>query len=191
VRIDPMYTMADERTNIVFYDGVRVADRYRVGPVNAGWEVLNSQLDAEHALFDDEVVTSGFVFLTMLRRMFDEVRAWAGVEGPDGVPPAHQTEVRDGLAFVARHIAVVAATPEPLRRVVASEALRSCAERCLSILGAAGVVRHGEPGAVTAGMVERIYRAAPATSIYGGTTEVFRNYIAEHVLGLPRQRPAG
>jgi alkylation response protein AidB-like acyl-CoA dehydrogenase len=190
VRIDPIYTMGGERTNIVFYDGVQVADRYRIGPVNAGWQVLNSQLDAEHALVGGDVVTSGFVFLTMLRRMYDDVRAWSLAQGADGVRPAQHPEVRDGLAFVARSLAVVSATPEPLRRVVASDALRRCADRCLSLLGAAGVVRHGEPGAVTAGLVERTYRAAQATSIYGGTTEVFRNYIAEHVLELPRQRPS-
>jgi alkylation response protein AidB-like acyl-CoA dehydrogenase len=190
VHIDPVHTMGDERTNIVFYDDVRVPDRYRVGPVNAGWQVLNSQLDAEHGLHDGDVVTSGFVFLTTLRRMFDEMLTWARTEDQDGVRPADRAEIRDGLAFVARTLAVATATPEPLQRVVASEALRESVDRCTSMLGAAAVLRHGEPGAIGDGLIERTYRAAPATSIYGGTTEVFRNYVAEQVLGLPRQRPA-
>jgi alkylation response protein AidB-like acyl-CoA dehydrogenase len=189
IRIDPVYTMGDERTNIVSYQRVRVPDRYRVGPVNQGWQVLNSQLDAEHGLTGSEVVTSGFVFLTTLRRVFAEVAGWAQEAGPDGARPADRAEVRAGLAYLASRIAVAAATPEPLLRVVASDALRDCVDRCLTLVGAAGLLSHGTPGAVGDGLIERVYRAAPATAIYGGTTEVFRNYVAEHLLGLPRQRP--
>jgi alkylation response protein AidB-like acyl-CoA dehydrogenase len=189
IRIDPVYTMGDERTNIVFYERVRVPDRYRVGQVNQGWQVLNSQLDAEHGLTGSEVVTSGFVFLTTLRRMFAEVVSWAREAGPDGTRPADRRDVRAGLAFLATQVAIAAATPEPLLRVVASDALRDCVDRCLTMVGTAGLLRHGTPGAVGDGLIERVYRAAPATAIYGGTTEVFRNYVAEHLLGLPRQRP--
>jgi 3-oxocholest-4-en-26-oyl-CoA dehydrogenase alpha subunit len=190
IRIDPVYTMGDERTNIVFYEQVRVPDRYRVGPVNQGWQVLNSQLDAEHGFNEGDVVTSGFVFLTALRRVFGEVVAWAQEAGQDGKAPADRADVRAGLAFLARQVAVAAATPEPLLRVVASDALRNCVDRCLTMIGPASLLRHGTPGAVGNGLIERTYRAAPATAIYGGTTEVFRNYVAEHLLGLPRQRPA-
>jgi alkylation response protein AidB-like acyl-CoA dehydrogenase len=189
IRIDPVYTMGDERTNIVFYERVRVPDRYRVGPVNQGWQVLNSQLDAEHGLTGSEVVTSGFVFLTTLRRVFAEVSVWAQQAGADGTRPADRAEVRAGLAYVESQVAVAAATPEPLLRVVASDALRDCVDRCLTMVGPAGLLSHGTPGAVGGGLIERVYRAAPATAIYGGTTEVFRNYVAEHLLGLPRQRP--
>src|SRR5262249_51747838 len=36
VEIHPVYTFEDERTNITYYDGVRVADSYRLGEVNGG-----------------------------------------------------------------------------------------------------------------------------------------------------------
>jgi alkylation response protein AidB-like acyl-CoA dehydrogenase len=50
------------------------------------------------------------------------------------------------------------------------------------------VVVHGEPGAVADGIMERRLRQAPATSIYGGTTDVFGNLMAEKFLGLPHHR---
>ena len=36
--------------------------------------------------------------------------------------------------------------------------------------------------------VDFAHRFAQGTSIYGGTTDIQRNLIAEHVLGLPRHR---
>ncbi len=39
-------------------------------------------------------------------------------------------------------------------------------------------------GAVDDGGAEYVYRFAPLVGIYGGTLEVFRNMIAQHVLGL-------
>lgn len=190
IHIDAVHTMGGERTNIVSYESVRVPDRYRIGPENAGWKVLNSQLDAEHGLKDDDVVTAGFNFLTLLRRMVDEVLDWAQTIQPDGARPRDRPEVRAGLAELTRQLALASATPEPLLRVVASDALRAGVDRCLSMMGPQSLIRSGADGAIGSGLAELTYRTAPATAIYGGTTEVFRNYVAEHVLGLPRQRPS-
>jgi alkylation response protein AidB-like acyl-CoA dehydrogenase len=190
IEISPIYTLGGERSNIVFYDGVELDDRYRVGPVNSGWQVLNSQLDAEHGLVEGDVITAGFVYRTMLRQLFDDVLAWAREPDDSGQRPVDRRKVREDLAVVARDVEVANATPEPLLRVVASESLRRSAERCLTMIGPQSLVRHNEPGAIRQGAVERMYRAAQATSIYGGTTEVFRNFLAERVLMLPRQRPS-
>ncbi|MCW2529115.1 MAG: hypothetical protein JWM76_3975 [Pseudonocardiales bacterium] len=190
IEVTPIYTLGNERTNIVFYDGVEVDDRYRIGPVNSGWQVLNSQLDVEHGLVEGDAISSGFAYLTMLRRLFEDLLAWAGTPDDRGNRPVERAPVRAAVAFVAREVAVAGATPEPLLRVVSSESLRRSAQRCLSVLGPAGAIRHGEVGAIGNGYPERMVRAAQATSIYGGTTEVFRNFVAERILNLPRQRPA-
>jgi alkylation response protein AidB-like acyl-CoA dehydrogenase len=42
----------------------------------------------------------------------------------------------------------------------------------------------GTEGATEGGSAEYVYRFAPLAGIYGGTLEVFRNMIAQHVLGL-------
>jgi hypothetical protein len=48
------------------------------------------------------------------------------------------------------------------------------------------VIREGAVGAVGGGRIEFAHRFAQGTATYGGTVEVFRGIIAQHVLGLPR-----
>ena len=48
VEIKPVYTFQDERTNITFYDGVKIPDSYRLGEVNAGVKVMSAGLELEH-----------------------------------------------------------------------------------------------------------------------------------------------
>ncbi|HEX7743203.1 MAG TPA: acyl-CoA dehydrogenase, partial [Sphingobium sp.] len=48
VEIQPVYTFQDERTNITYYDGVRIPDSWRLGEVNAGARVMAASLEMEH-----------------------------------------------------------------------------------------------------------------------------------------------
>ena len=54
----------------------------------------------------------------------------------------------------------------------------------MDIVGAASVLPVATEGAADNGTTEYLYRFAPLAGIYGGTLEVFRNMIAQHVLGL-------
>ena len=48
IEIQPIYTFQDERTNITFYDNVRVPDSYRLGEVGGGLKVMAASLELEH-----------------------------------------------------------------------------------------------------------------------------------------------
>src|SRR5579875_1267916 len=117
----------------------------------------------------------------------DLPRAEADGSRPDGQRPIDR-DVAEALARSALDAEVAAITPEPMRRLLASELLNRCSARLFGLLGPASVLAHGEAGAVADGLVERRLRQAPAASIYGGTTELFRNMIAERFLGLPHHR---
>ena len=54
----------------------------------------------------------------------------------------------------------------------------------MDILGTAASLPVGTDGAADDGAAEYVYRFAPLVGIYGGTLEVFRNMIAQYVLGL-------
>src|SRR5690606_39598476 len=56
----------------------------------------------------------------------------------------------------------------------------------MDILGAASALPADTAGAPDEGGAGYLYRWAPLCGIYGGTLEVFRNMIAQHVLGLGR-----
>ena len=69
-----------------------------------------------------------------------------------------------------------------------AEAMTADASELVDMLGAEGVLAHGEADAPVDGWVEHLYRHAAVTTIYGGTSEVQRGIIAERGLGLPRSR---
>ena len=48
VEVKPVYTFQDERTNITYYDGVKIPDSYRLGDVNGGVKVMSAGLELEH-----------------------------------------------------------------------------------------------------------------------------------------------
>jgi alkylation response protein AidB-like acyl-CoA dehydrogenase len=186
IELMPIRTLGSERTNMVFYDDVVVHDRYRVGPVNEGWRVINTQLEAEHGLTEDDLITAGFVCADMLRELCDIAIAWATQHKPGEGRPIDRTEVALCLARVALNAELAMICPEPMRRVLASELLSISASEVLDITGPEGILTHGSLGAIGDGIFERRYREAPATAIYGGTTDIFRNMFAEKALGLAR-----
>jgi alkylation response protein AidB-like acyl-CoA dehydrogenase len=54
----------------------------------------------------------------------------------------------------------------------------------MDLAGPASVLPIETDGSADHGASEYLYRFAPLAGIYGGTLEVFRNMIAQHVLGL-------
>ena len=192
VEISAISTLGGERTNFVFYDNVRVPDRYRLGPVDQGWMVLNGPLSAEHGMGGDgePLETGGMGFSHTLGRVLAKVVAWAGEPGADGRRPIDDPTVRRRLAQVALDIEVSDLAPGPMGRIVSSELLIDDTADLLDLVGPEGLLSREEAGAVGGGWVEYGHRYAQGTATYGGTTDIHRNLIAEHYLGLPRSRPA-
>jgi alkylation response protein AidB-like acyl-CoA dehydrogenase len=76
-------------------------------------------------------------------------------------------------------------------RIYASDALTRAASDLLELIGPVALLPHGADGVVEDGLAEYMFRFAPGTAIYGGTTEIHRNVVAEQYLGLPRSTPKG
>ncbi len=56
----------------------------------------------------------------------------------------------------------------------------------IDLVGPEALVSEGTEGALGDGYIDFAHRYAQGTATYGGTVEVFRGIIAQHVLGLPR-----
>lgn len=199
VTIRAVHTMGDERTNTTFYDDVVVPDDHRVGGVDDGWSVMAVALAFERG------VVGGALEGTAL---YEHARHWAaGATGPDGRPVASRPAWREALArtridnevswLLAQRSAWLAATGAlpslegSMVKLFATQAYQRAAERFAELAGPPGLLRDGQPGAAAGGALDRSLRHAPVTTIYGGTSEIQRNNIAERHLGLPRARPAG
>ena len=197
-------TLGGERTNFVYLDEVRLADLYRLGPVDHGWQIASGALAAEHGMDEAHGATPDHrASEGDLLRAIEATSGWIGVFGtaleaalewardttkPDGSRVISDPAVRLRLARVALDCAVTQITPNPYRRVIASDLFIRDISELVDMTGSAGVLAAGEDGAAARGTLEWALRFAQGTSIYGGTTDIQRNLIAEHFLGLPRHR---
>src|SRR5262249_27261404 len=89
--IRPIRTLGGERTNMVFYDSIRVDDRYRLGPVDQGWMVLLGPLNTEHAMGESSVRATleqgGGMYGSSAAVALEVAIQWAGTPAPDGRRP--------------------------------------------------------------------------------------------------------
>ncbi|HEX5367676.1 MAG TPA: acyl-CoA dehydrogenase family protein [Acidimicrobiales bacterium] len=194
VEVQAVHTLGGERTNMVFFDQHRVPDRFRLGPVDQGWTVLSGPLAAEHGMTDRSMVPTesrGGMYGAALAVAYDAAVAWASEPGPDGSRPLDDPVVRRRLARVALDVEVATATPGAMGRIASSELFIRDAEELEDLVGPRALLARGEPDAVAGGWIEYAHRFAQGTAIYGGTTDIHRNLVAEKVLGLPRSTPRG
>jgi alkylation response protein AidB-like acyl-CoA dehydrogenase len=192
VEIQAIRTYGGERTNAVYYSEVRVPDRYRLGhEPNDGWAVMRGPLDAEHSAGDSTAglgdVSGGASYLRQFELAIGATLDWARTATrPDGSPVAEDSAFleRLGRQIVEHEAGVV--TPGPMGRIKGSIALIEGAAELVDLIGPEALLPHGAEGAIADGEIEFAHRWAQGTATYGGTTEVFRNIVAQHVLGLPR-----
>jgi len=192
----PTYTLGGERTNTTYYENVRVPQTARVGPENAGWTLITSQLNHERITLAAPGTAD---------KLLDEVWAWAAeTRSPNGGRVIDQAWVQLALARVYAKLealkllnwrsawSITAGVPQMSEasavKVMGSEFFVECYQLLLEIVGAAGIEKVGEPGALFGGRLEDAYRAAVTLTFGGGVNEVQRDIIAMAGLGLPRAR---
>ena len=196
IEVQPVPTMATERTNATFYDDVRVGDEWRLGEVDGGWAVMGVAL-----AFERGVMGGTNPAVPLLRH----VRDWAGgAASPDGGTMLQDPLLRERLARTAianqvsqlltLRAAWIAATgglpglEGSMAKLYATGRYQQAVGWFQEMAGAEGLLAFGVNDAAADGWIDYDARHAPVTTIYGGTTEINRNNVAERHLGLPRDR---
>ncbi len=194
-KITPISTMGNVRTNATYYEDVRVPADALVGQENGGWWLITTQLNHER------IALSAVGYID---RIFEDVCTWARATrlGADRVidqpwVQLHLARVRAGLEALkllnwqqawsmtrgTLNFAEASAV-----KVFGSEFYVEAYRLLLEVMGEAGALRAGSPGAVLKGRVERMYRTTLILTFGGGTNEVQRDIIAMAGLGMPRGR---
>jgi 3-oxocholest-4-en-26-oyl-CoA dehydrogenase alpha subunit len=188
----PVPTLAGPVTSATYYQDVRVSHSALVGEENQGWPLITNQLNHERV-----ALTSS----APIRATLDEVTQWARETTlPDGRRVIDQEWVRLNLARVHAKVEFlklqnwrIASSAEPLgpaaasaTKVFGTEFALEAYRLLMEVLGDSAVIREGSPGAVLAGHVERMHRAALILTFGGGTNEVQRDIISATALRLPR-----
>src|ERR1700689_3979209 len=193
IEIQPVHTMGHERTNVVFYNDVRVADANRIGEAHQGFAVMRAALEAEQNVAPGS--RTGWVA--------DDALAFARTyQGPDGAELINDVLVRERLARMAMEAEVAdlldmrvafldaeGDKPGPVSALFGPESYVRASAAAIDIAGTAGMLDWTDPHSPLDGRLDAHYRSAVATTIYGGSSEVLRSLIVENRLGLPRSRP--
>jgi alkylation response protein AidB-like acyl-CoA dehydrogenase len=191
IEIQGLRTVDGDRTNITYYSDVRVDDKYRLGEVNAGWQVLSGPLADEHG--DRATDPDGLAEIavmshhaTVMATAADASIAAASRVEPDGRRLMDDGSVGYRLGRSFARVEAMLSTPGIFGRVAIAQTMRDIAGDLMDVFGTAATLPAETDGAIADGSAEYLYRYAPLTGIYGGTLEVFRNMIATHELGLGR-----
>ncbi len=190
----PIWVLGGGHTNATYYEDVRVPVTNRVGNENEGWKLITRQLNHERVA----LAPAG-----RLERHLAAVRGWA-----------HDTRLADGRRVIDQEwvqltLARVYAVTEALKltnwrvagdlgagalnpahastmKVLATEEQTRCLRLLMDVIGSAGYLVAGTPGAVLHGQLEQAYRQAPVGTFGGGVNEVQREIIQMAGLGMPR-----
>jgi 3-oxocholest-4-en-26-oyl-CoA dehydrogenase alpha subunit len=189
----PLATIAGDITSSTFYEDVRVPAENLVGAENQGWKLITNQLNHERVAI---CPASG------LLRSLAEVRRWA-----------QNHQLRDGRRLIDHEwvqmtLAKVHAKVEVLKlfnwkvawasdkglnpadasatKVYGTELALEVYRQLLEVVGQAGYLVEGSPGAVLRGRLERQSRTQTIFTFGGGTNEIQRDIIAMIGLGMPR-----
>jgi alkylation response protein AidB-like acyl-CoA dehydrogenase len=185
VTVKPLRELTgQEFFNTVYIDDVFVPDEYVLGDVNRGWEVSRNTLTAERV----SIGGSDANFLATLPEFVEFVR-----DGQFDQVAQH----RAGQLIAEGHAAKVLNLRSTLLTLAGGDAMPSAAiSKLLSMRTGQGyaefaVSSFGADAAIgdtsqLPGKWGEYLLASRATTIYGGTSEIQLNIIAERLLGLPR-----
>ena len=195
IGVAPLWGMGDIRTNVTFWDHVRVPAANLLGEEGQGWTYLRTHLDVER-------LTSFTV--DALRAPFDDLLAHVRQADRGGRPLREDPFVRAELAQLATEIEVcdqltrralwLVSTQGRTRyessqvKVMASELRQRLTAVALELLGEPAQLAPGEEGAPLEGGMWRACEGAVMQTFGAGANEIQRDIIARAGLGLPRAK---
>ena len=193
--VSPLHTVGGVRTNVTYYEDVRVPASMIVGEVNGGWALITEQLNHERV---------GLAALAYgAQGCFDATLAWARSTPAAGgtrlvdapwvqLALAEAYALLEAYAILGNRVAWEVAAGDTRAelasacKVFSTESYIEVLRLLLEVTGSAGLVREGSPGAVLRGRLEIEYRRCQINTFGGGATEVLRDMVAQVGLKLPR-----
>ncbi len=188
-------TVGGNTTTATYYRDVRVPVKMRVGEENGGWRMITTQLNHERVGL---AAWSG-----VTESLFEDVVAWAAAQ------PAGDGRTVLDLEWVQHDLAIAYAEIETMKmlnwrmatrvaddeitagdssaaKVFGTERTIEISRLLSEVLGAAGYLPAGSPGALLDGRLEVHSRQAQINTFGGGVNEVQREIVAVASLGMHR-----
>ena len=190
-----IHTLGNGATCMSYYENVRVPEQNIVGGLNGGWRLITTQLNHERV----GLAAYGGIAL----KHFDDVVAWASeARAVDDRPLTELPWVQSSLAEACARLEAMKVMNwrmawelergelNPARasavKVYGTETMIEVYRLLLGVIGTAGALRAGSPGAVLHGDLEVQYRACQINTFGGGVNEIQREIVSMAGLGMPR-----
>ena len=185
----PIVTVGGVATTASYYADVRVPKDALVGDLHGGWRLITGQLNHERV---------GLAAVGALAfRLWDEVAAWVVDQGLTEVGWIQQDLALTYALLEAQKlltwrmtVAVGSNTLAPADsssvKVFGTESTVEIYHKLLGIVGAAGYLSPGSPGAALHGDLERAARQSQINTFGGGVNEIQREILAMAGLGMKR-----
>lgn len=195
IKVHLLETIDGARTNMVFYDDVRVHKSCMVGELNRGFHIIMAALDEERLL-----IFSPQIYRMVLRELVDYAKATRRM----GASLFDNPIIRRKLAEIETELEcanllyqkaiwmvqnkIKASVECSIVKLFLSEFGQRFMATANQILGIKGQLRHESKWAPIRGFVEAGSLATIFHTIGGGTSEIMRDIIAVRGCELPRSR---
>ena len=192
IDVRPFYTIGGGRTNITFYDNVRVPVSALVGEENRGWYYMTTQLDFERVAISP---------VAEIERIFDSLcetfreqgvgadEEWTRVMVASMAADLNVLKVLDLKTACIVANGDVPVYEASLLKVLSNEIRLKLCSDAVQMMSSAGLIRKGFPGAPLDSAersLESQLKGAVVGLFGGGSNDIQRDIIATHGLGLPR-----
>ena len=185
--IRPIRTMMNHNSTEVFFDNMEVSAENLIGEEGQGFRYILSGMNAERVLIASECIGDGKWFIEKAVNYAKERKLFGRAIGQNqGVqyPIARAYTQIEAADLMVRKAAAMyeaginAGAEANMAKMLASEASWACAEMCVQTHGGFGFAEEYD--------VERKFREARLYTVAPISTNMILNFVAEHVLGLPR-----
>ncbi|SEN04514.1 Acyl-CoA dehydrogenase [Mesobacillus persicus] len=190
--VTPM-DLIGERSNVSYYEDVRIPLSALVGEENKGWQYITTQLSLERLMLST---------YARMERMIEETIEWASENEVDGVRVLDQHWVRDSLAELTMEMEVLkllnyraawahnnektAPFRPSMNKVFAAELNQKVFDTCMQIMGMFGQVAAGSEWTIANGSAQTYAQKRLVHLFGGGANDIQRDLVARFGLGLPK-----
>ncbi len=192
----PIHTVGGVRTNMSYYENVRVHKSMIIGEVDKGWGLIMSQLNHERVGLAAWGIQGW--------KLYDRTLKWSRTAGNKGLRPIDESRIQTQLAEVLCRLEAMRVMNARMAwdldkgnmnpalasalKVYSTEGLIEVCRLLMECLGPNTLLRAGSSAAVLFGDLEHEYRRCQINTFGGGINELQRGIVANFGLGMPRHR---
>ncbi|MFT5333224.1 MAG: alkylation response protein AidB-like acyl-CoA dehydrogenase [Halioglobus sp.] len=196
----PIHTVGGVRTNMSYYNNIRVHKSMMIGEPNKGWGLIMSQLNHERV----GLAAWGIQGWKLYSRALEWARTESTQTHSKGMRPIDEVRIQTNLAEVLARLESMRIMNSRMAwdldkghmnpalasalKVVSTEGLVEICRLLMECLGPSSLVRANSSSAVLRGDLEHEYRRCQINTFGGGINELQRGIVANFGLNMPRHR---